>query len=206
MQGAPLKPIWFILASGPSMCREDAEAVRGLGNIVVINNTVELAPWADMLYACDGRWWRHYKRHPSVAGFTGKKLCLKTDEKAPADVEPQEWEPGAGLGLDKIRPGGNSGRQAINYAFLQGARTIVLLGYDMQSDGKRMHWHEDHSKRLGNFNRGVASIACREFVQVAYNLRQQNVRVINCTRQTALTAFERMPLQELLNLISAEAA
>ena len=52
---------WAIIASGPSLTKEDVDAVRGL-NVIVINTSYWLAPWADILYACDGHWWDwHYE-------------------------------------------------------------------------------------------------------------------------------------------------
>lgn len=186
---------WFCLASGPSMCREDAEAVRGRGKVIAIGNTGELAPFADVLYSADAAWWRHYgERH---AGFTGRRVAL-AQAKLPAGVEGLPYRNGPGLGVDMIHTGQNSGYQAINLAFLEGARTIVLVGYDMQHTGGRHHWHADHPRPLGNFNPGMPTLCQPKFLPLANDLKRRGVRVVNCSRETALTCFERMPLAEFL--------
>ena len=71
------------LASGPSLTPADVEYVRGKARVIVINTTVLLAPWADVLYACDARWWQWH--HKTVKGFAGMKFAL-TKASAPFGV------------------------------------------------------------------------------------------------------------------------
>lgn len=177
------------------MCREDAEAVRGCGKVIAIGNTGELAPFADVLYSADAAWWREYEsRH---ATFRGRRMALAQD-KLPAGVEGLPYRNAPGLGLDMIHSGQNSGYQAINLAFLEGARTIVLLGYDMQHTAGRKHWHQDHPRPLGNFNPGMPELCRPKFTPLAHDLRERGVRVINASRVTALDCFERIPLPDVL--------
>src|SRR5690349_21512799 len=55
-----------ILASGPSMTPKIADLVAdwkskaGNRKVIAINTTFKLAPWADVLFACDLPWWNHY--------------------------------------------------------------------------------------------------------------------------------------------------
>jgi hypothetical protein len=58
------------IASGPSLTREDVDACRGAAGVVLaVNDTITYAPWADVLYACDRRWWQEHprRRPPSPA-------------------------------------------------------------------------------------------------------------------------------------------
>ena len=184
---------WFCLASGPSMCREDAEAVRGRGQVIAISNTLDLAPFADIHYSCDAMWWRTYWSR--FEWFAGRRMGLAHPE-LPAGVEPLQHRNDPGLGLDLIHTGNNSGYQAINVAFLEGATTIVMLGYDMQSAGQ--HWHAPHPAPLANFSRGMPELCLPKFTPLAHDLRTRGVRVINASRATALTCFERIPLPDVL--------
>lgn len=187
--------IWFCLASGPNMCREDAEAVRGRGNVIAIGNTGELAPFADVLYSADAVWWREYgDRH---AAFTGRRCALAQDG-LPEGVEGLQNRNEPGLGLDRIHTGCNSGYQAINLAFLEGATTIVLVGYDMQHTDGRHHWHPDHPRHLGNFNPGMPELCRSKFTPLARDLAARGVRCINASRESALTCFERIPLPDVI--------
>ena len=45
------------IASGPSLTQADVDYVRGKARVIVVNNGYLLAPWADVLYAADARWW-----------------------------------------------------------------------------------------------------------------------------------------------------
>lgn len=186
--------IWFCLASGPSMTQADADAVRGLGRVIAINNTVQLAPWADALYSCDPAWWRTYVALHE--GFAGRKIALAHDwlpdgiEGIPYDAD------GYGLGIERVHTGHNSGYQAINWAWMQGATTIVLLGYDMDHGGE--HWHPPHPAPLGNFARGMPELCIPKFAALAHDLAARNIRVINCSRHSALQCFERLTLRDAL--------
>src|SRR4051794_36846444 len=55
-----------IIASGPSLTVADCETVRNWrvgtpgSRVIVINTSFRMAPWADVLYACDAGWWQEY--------------------------------------------------------------------------------------------------------------------------------------------------
>ena len=187
--------IWFCLASGPSMTQADADAVRGLGTVVAINSTARLAPWADILYGCDRKWWEHHSAE--FKDFKGRRITIAPDGHVfGCEVLPRLGV--RGLSRKGIYTGNNSGYQVINLAFMEGARTIVLLGYDMQHTGGKHHWHTDHPRPLTNFSKGMPELCIPKFNELAINLKARGVRLINCTRQTALTCFERMPLADAL--------
>jgi hypothetical protein len=99
---------------------------------------------------------------------------------------------------DVIHQGGNSGYQAINLAYLWGAQTIILLGLDCSKapDGKD-HWFGQHGPGLTQ--QQPYDIWQARFPQLAQDLKEEGVRVINCSRQTALTCFERMTLEKAID-------
>lgn len=69
-----------------------------------------------------------------------------------------------------------------------------MLGYDCQKTNGRAHWHEDHPVGLGNA--GSVDKWPHHFVKVAEALA--HVEIINCSRTTALRAFPRAKLEEVL--------
>jgi len=199
---------WIALASGPSMHPDDIEAVRVFRRehgavVVAINNQVFAAPWADVLYACDSAWWGHYAcfaKSPDTAAvirqFAGEKIS--TDAAAITHgARVMRRENGDGLGRIGIRTGDNSGYQVLNLAWHRGAKTVILLGYDMKHapDGRR-HCHADHPRGLGNF--GMPAACAQKFDALARDLKAEGMRVINATRETALRCFDRMPLADAL--------
>ena len=42
-----------ILATGPSLTPDQAEYAKGKARVIAVNDAWRLAPWADILYACD---------------------------------------------------------------------------------------------------------------------------------------------------------
>lgn len=180
-----------IIASGPSLTAEDCERVRRFRTIVV-NTSYRLAPWADYLYACDYWWWANNLADVRER-FHGE---LWTQDRKAANAYRLNYVESRrlpGLGRDCIHQGGNSGYQAVNLAYLWGARTIVLLGFDMSPDGKRTHWHEPHSSLVSS----PYETWVERFGVLADDLRNEGVRVLNASRRTALTCFERVDASAL---------
>ena len=91
---------------------------------------------------------------------------------------------------------GNSGGGAIAMAVKAGASRVILLGYDCQKSGGKVHWHGDHPQGLGNA--GSMPKWPEQFKRLAASI--EGVEVINCSRDTALRAFPRMALEDALCL------
>ncbi len=106
-----------------------------------------------------------------------------------------ESHPGLGL-HDKIHQGGNSGYQAINLAYLWGADRIILLGFDCGPSLKgEAHWFGQHPPTLTTTQ--PYELWRAKFPRLAADLQKQGVRVINASRHTTLTCFERKPIEDL---------
>jgi hypothetical protein len=95
-----------------------------------------------------------------------------------------------------IHSGGNSGFGAVGLCVQWGASRVVLLGYDMQRTGNRAHWHGDHPGHLGQGN--SFAMWTRRFASAAPQLVDAGIEVVNASRATALTCFQRMGIQEAL--------
>lgn len=194
------------IGSGPSLTPADVDYVRGKARVIVVNTTYQLAPWADVLYAADAPWWDHYAGAPD---FGGLKVSIEQTIAGERGRRPQErWGvtvlKNTGVhGLEQdpsgLRTGRNSGYQAIGLAYHLGASRIVLLGYDMRG----AHWHPAHPASV---RKGMHHHLWRQaFATLAEPLRAAGVTVVNASRETALDAFPRMPLQDALP-IGAEVA
>jgi hypothetical protein len=137
------------------------------------------APWADILYAMDRNWWMKYL--PQVKEeFQGIRCSPLTGI--------------AGVKHIKFKHYQNSGVGAISLACHWGAKRIILLGYDCQKTGGKSHWHGNHPPGLGN----AGSIGTWPGMFAKLKRDLAGVEIINCTRETALTMFERRPLEEVL--------
>lgn len=190
-----------IVAGGPSLTREDVDFVRGRARVIAINNAYQLAPWADVFYACDARWWReHYK---AVAKLPGRKFSLNVPgTRKPDDVICLRKTGRHGLETEcsGLRHGHNSGYQCIGLARHLGVARIVLLGYDMRlGTGGRAHWHGAHPWPLvPSFNTWIGM-----YRTLVAPLQAEGIEVLNCTRTTNLDAF---PLADLRDVLASREA
>lgn len=109
-----------------------------------------------------------------------------------------EGESRPGLGRKKIHFGSNSGYQAINLAYLLGAKKIVLLGYDMHRHGDKVHFFGSHPYHKPNEgpNNFMMKDWCEKFELLAKDLELDGVEVLNATRKTVLTAFKLQGLEK----------
>ena len=165
---------------------------NGKATVIVINDNYKLAPWADILYACDPKWWNWH----AEMEFEGRRITQDAGAAEKYGIEHIESKPEKGLSTDPsyINQGSNGGFQAINLAFHEGAERIILLGYDMKFTGGRSHWFGDHPEHSpANYG---------SFIQ-AYNdippqLPGLGLTIINCTRSTDLHCFPQKELRDCL--------
>ena len=194
-----LRGIWrgrtvACIASGPSLTQSDCDAVRATGlPAIVVNTSFRMAPWADILYAMDAAWWRQYGAEVTQL-FRGRKVSYVPDCGPDVIATKAHIHP-AGFG--------NSGSYAISLAIYAKAARIILLGYDCRyaPDGRR-HWHADHPAPMGN----AASIKKwpAQFLLVSKYAVKEGAKVVNCSRDTALTCFERGTLERELSCAATE--
>lgn len=194
-----------VLASGPSLTQEIADAFAQTGcPAIAINNTgISRAPWANILYAADAKWWTEneiYARrfagvlatmvpnNPSMHGFLPVipgTLILGNGGYEGFDERP-----------DHMRSGWNSGYQAVHLAAHLGARRILLLGFDMhRTHGE--HWHPDHKWRPGH--KSNYGLFMHSFNGVAPEYKRRGIEIINCTQGSALKCFPLATVEEGLN-------
>lgn len=173
-------------------------AARPGWRVLVVNNTWERMPDADILYASDQSWWDVHL--PAVrARFTGEswtasRLIAHRDHLHHVRCVGNE---GLSRAPGVVHSGHNSGYQVLNLAVLMGAQHVLLAGYDMQRTNGMSHWHGDH---VGVLNRGLnTSLWVKSFETLPPALEQAGVHVVNCSIDTALTCFPRGDLQTCLS-------
>lgn len=162
-------------------------------------------PWADMLYACDELWWRHYKGCPDFAGekwsshgAVGSKRHndkLKVAEEFGLNLVAGQDELGFSLDPEIIHYGSNSGFQALNIAILTGATPIILVGFNMQDVDKQRHFFGNHPAGLRNT--GDYRNFARHFARAAKRLPPE-IKILNATPNSALTCFPKVELEDAI--------
>ena len=212
MESEKIEPRWsggsvIIAGSGPSLTTEIADLCRNQ-RVIAVNDAYRLIPWAEILYACDARWWRVHEGCPKFAGE--KWTSYHEGRRAHvADVAKRyklhvclgEKKDSFSLSPDRISYGRNSGFQAMNLAMLWGAAQIILVGFDFRlgKDNRlkpKRHFFGDHP-------RGLASTSnYPEWVKAMHNAAKQlpaHISVINCTPGSAIKCFPMGNLKEILD-------
>lgn len=208
-----VEPEWqgetaVVIASGPSLTREQCDAVRGKCRVIAVNNAgidtesdgvmvPAMAPWADVLFAADAKWWRCY--HKRALLFEGRKATVKATLPWPEiysltqSIDHPTYDPRP----THLVSGGNSGYMAVHLAVHLGVKRILLLGFDMKEGrNRRRHWFGNHPPKLNA--RGNFSGWLRAFDKFAKILHTMEIQVINCTPDTALRSFRRASIESAL--------
>jgi hypothetical protein len=158
------------------MSADLAQSVRG-AQVCAVNNACDLAPWADVIVANDAKWWRE---HPHAKCLTGRKF--------------------SGNRLDGIElarpssygPASNSGVLALDVLRNLGASRIVMLGFDMQGT----HFFGQYKNACRNTTAARRKVHILQFE--SWRRRNASIDVVNATPGSALKAFPKADLSELM--------
>ena len=147
-----------------------------------MNLTCTIAPFADAMVALDAVFWENYR-----PDFAGPKFCSSHT------VAESIGGYSAVTTMGGFPTVFNSGLAALWLADALGAKKAILLGFDAQKTGGRVHWHGDHKKGMSN-----ASTVGTWPEQSERMARMVSCDVVNCSRQTAITVFRRGDLEREL--------
>lgn len=203
-----MKPHWYpdwkgetcvIVGGGPSAKEVYLEPLIGRTKCIAINNAYQLAPWADILYACDVSWWR--KHHKDTLEFEGLKITqdkLAYDEFGIHRVICERHH--ENLVIDRpgfVGWGGNSGFHCMNLNVQFGVVKIILVGFDMHLRNG-FHWHGPHPDGLNNPTDANVARWRRTMDANAPIFKRLGIQVINTSMGSALTQYPKMSLLEAL--------
>jgi hypothetical protein len=188
-----------IIASGPSATVQDAQKLRTCCDVVIaVNDSWRLCPEADVIYGTDMKWWKFaidsIKKHFNGDLWTQRQQWTELPEEIGIKCMESECKPDICTESGKIHTGSNSGFAAINLAYHLGAKTIILLGYDMQLEGNKRH--HDLVKRPDALNVGSNYNSFSKHFD-SINPKKHGIEILNASRRTLLNCF---PLVDLENL------
>lgn len=188
------------MASGPSAKDVPLEKAKGQTRFIAVNNSWQLCPWADALYACDWAWWNNAQGCPEFSGLKmsiDRKTCVEQDwgvrkvicNKVDDRLELKTW--------NTIGWGGNSGFGALNLAVQFGCTKIILVGYDMTAK-HGSHWHGDHPAGMHNPSPKNTERWRRAIDAAGKQLAQVGIEIINCSPVSVLKTYPKMTFEEAL--------
>lgn len=185
-----------VIANGPSLDRAavEGDAQPSGAAKIAVNTAYMAAPFADVFYAGDFLFWKvHHQR------MKRERAALWTcDATAAEHFGLNRWKAknDVGLGETMIHMNGNSGAQAINLAYLFGARKILLLGFTMREiDGKK-HFHGDHEAPL--VQKQLFAEWLHKMAFVARDAKRLGVDIVNCDKLSAMKCFRFGNLEDEL--------
>lgn len=195
-----------IVGGGPSAGEIDFDQVKEVARQkgielrwIVINNSVQLVPDADILYACDFSWW---EANGGAMNFQGLKLSVdKLCLRRPWNIK-QVFLNKADDRLELIKFGtvgwgGNSGFHCLNLAVQFIPKKIVLIGLDMTL-AHGIHWHGPHKKGLNNPKQGSVDRWRRVTDAAAPLIARLGIPVINASSISALQNYRKMSILEAI--------
>jgi hypothetical protein len=193
-----------IIASGPSANTQDAQKLNEVcDQIIAINDSYRLCRgpdgeyFNDYIYGTDMKWWKYaiadIARDYDGELWTQRVQWTEEPEALGINCMESEIKPDLCTEPGKIHTGSNSGFAAINLAYHLGAKTIILLGYDMGVDGDKRHWFNDRPKELTKDSPYSLFITNLNTIDCA----KHGIEILNASRRSLLTCF---PMVELENL------
>lgn len=199
-----------IVAGGASAAKAKLDIAKGRAKVVAINESWRLCPWADVLYGCDGGWW---KIRNGVPEFNGIKIsydqaaCLAYPGLRKVNLRERCCEllldpPGVISDGGSKKPdevGGNSGWQAVNLITQWGVSRIALVGFDMAGE----HWHGRHPAGLGNPSEKLFKVWRKGFDEAAPRFAELGITVLNCSLISTISAYPKVSLLEALEHFDA---
>lgn len=198
------------------MAREDVDYCRGKAKVYGVSDAYRMAPWLDVVYSADHRWWVSTpvgRKEPNYVATSRLRAQRVTCDPGTAQLFGLRYvphSPGKGRAPNGHVRGCHSGEEAINLVANDGAKRIVLLGFDMGATGNG-HWFGDHpetvsfpgphgtiTEPMNTTNREQFLEWCAEMAYLAKDLKREGIEVINCTRKTWLNCFPCASILETL--------
>jgi hypothetical protein len=199
------------IGTGPSLTQQQIDTARRKGfTLYVCNDAFRLAPDAALLHACNWQWWdarwNEVKDLPCAKWTTRKESAEKYGINYIAEVN----RPGLSQDPNVLHHGHSSGFQLMGMAHRNGAKRIVLLGYDMKfpanydgrtrqvGDGKR-HFFGEYEPALQHWPSVQVKAGVHvELVDFYRSVATQGlVDIVNCTPESALDCFPTKDIDAL---------
>jgi hypothetical protein len=184
----------YIVGGGTSLKGFDFNQLKDK-TVIAVNKAFLHIPFAQVLYWSDTRFFEWHSKEMEF--FKGIKVTCRPQPKR-SDVINLLNTGKTGLETMSygLRDGGNSGYAAINLAYHLGAKKIVLLGFDMQTNGKETHWHDGYvsTADTGTMER----LMIPNFDSLVEPLEKRKIKVYNASPNSKLTCFQKITIEEAL--------
>lgn len=185
----------YIVGGGSSLKDFDFNQLQNK-IVIAINKAFLYIPFAQVLYWSDTRFFEWYEKE--IEQFKGIKVTCRPEPKRANIINLlNTGKNGLETMSYGIRDGGNSGYAAINLAYHLGAKTIILLGFDMYTNGKETHWHDGYTSTA---NTDVMSkLMIPNFDTLVSPLEKRKVKIYNASLNSKLECFPKITIENALS-------
>jgi hypothetical protein len=187
------------VASGPSLTAQQVEAVRVAGlPTLVCNDSYRIAPFAEVCYFADTKWFGWQSDKPEWKAFAGQKCTIQSSSPQVKDAEVHVLKNAGHEGLSAdptaIVTGSHSGYQLVNLTTLTQPARIILLGYDCGRVNGKKHWFGDHPDGTEPPYDGIK----KHYNRMEQDAKRLGIEILNATPGSAIEAFPRVELASVL--------
>jgi len=191
-----------IVGAGPSAKKNNLALLKNI-RVLAIKKSFELVPFAEVVYGCDGPWWRSVQGLPNFKG-----LKLSYDDRVV----------GVEFGINKVKipdikcdrmlfdeigtvgAGGNSGFQSLNLVLQFGAVRVLLIGFDAFGSYGKEHWYGRNTAWAMNNPDEYNYVRWRKAMTgVADDISSRGVEVVNTSQDSTIKCFKKMSIEEALS-------
>ena len=208
-----------IIGTGPSLTQEQVNFIGWARHdnrcrVFGVNNAFQIAPFLDVLLACNVEWWDHYSKDEDFRLFRllNKTVDLWTWDsfiahKYQLNHVPGKWGDSFSTDPDYIHFGHSAGFQILNLAYHYGIREFILVGYDMKygegydrgrrKPGSGRHFFGEYPRELQHWPKVGPNGEFTGLLKVFHTIDTEalGIRIINCTPDSALDFFEKGELE-----------
>lgn len=218
-----IKPIYagetiIVAGTGPSINKNTIKTVNnarktGKARVFGSNRAYQIFD-VDLLHGCNKEFWDYWYEHdPALAGSPFLKYTTRPELKGVykgLEYIKEVWIDGLSRDPSCIAAHHGTGPQAVNLAYLFGAKRILLIGWDMRFPGKvdnrtykqpRRYLGEDALTK-NHWPRTGADGALDGLINEMKTIKPEDygIEIINCTPGSAMRCFPMMDLTEALEL------
>ena len=206
----------YLIAGGPSVAAQNLELLRD-HRVIAINSSWVRAPFADIVFFGDGRWWEaestcakrlhrglsppapQYGDSLLASGYAGRIVtCDSSARRFPDRLLRLRKLPPPGLSKDPtaVTMKRTSLTAAINLVVHLGVASIVILGLDGKAaaDGSTHHYH----RYVWDQNTGCWAEQRKDLVTLVKPLRDRGIEVVNASPGSAIDLWPIVQLGDYL--------
>lgn len=191
----------FIIGGGVTVGRQPVHRLEGR-KVIAINSSYEIAPFAQVIFFGDNRWYLQHRGTKAFMQHGGRKITCSDPATGDQIEHVRRVIPTKECGLctrrDSVASQKTSFQGAMNLAYHFGAKRIILLGADFcrAVDG-RTHHHKPHIWKNSPGNQ-TWDKQFEQFQFIVEPLRRAGIPVINTSLESRLKYWPVRTLEEIL--------